>query len=287
MPTDDSERDVAAPDGVADAAAEGASRHGGGRGRSRRLIGVAVLAVVLVLAGAAWVGLAGGNGTDAVADPPASSSSTQPPTTAPPAAPPALIATSQVAEIEAFDAPSDGASVVATLSDKTDFGVPRTFLVVEEQGEWLQVLLPVRPNGTRGWVRAADVTTATTTLSVKVELGAHKVTLYDGADPIVETTAVTGSPETPTPVGSFYVTDPIDLSDDPDGAYGAFALGLSGFSDVLYEFAGGPGQLALHGTSRPDQVGQDISNGCVRVPNEVILQIAERLALGTPVEIVA
>ena len=56
---------------------------------------------------------------------------------------------------------------------------------------------------------------------------------------------------------------------------------------MLYEFAGGPGRLALHGTNRPDQVGQDISNGCVRVPNDVILQIADRVPLGTPVEIVA
>jgi len=103
----------------------------------------------------------------------------------------------------------------------------------------------------------------------------------------VETGAVIGSPESPTPVGSFYMTDPVDLQDDPDGDYGAFALGLSGYSDVLYEFAGGPGQLALHGTSHSDQAGQDISNGCVRVPNDVILQIAERLPLGTPVEIVA
>ena len=56
---------------------------------------------------------------------------------------------------------------------------------------------------------------------------------------------------------------------------------------MLYEFAGGPGRLALHGTNRPDQVGQDISNGCVRVPHDVILQIADRVPLGTPVEIVA
>jgi lipoprotein-anchoring transpeptidase ErfK/SrfK len=103
----------------------------------------------------------------------------------------------------------------------------------------------------------------------------------------MESGAVMGSPETPTPTGRFFVTDPVDLRADPEGPYGAFAYGLSGYSDVLFEFAGGPGQLALHGTNQPDQMGQDISNGCVRIPNDIVLQLVERLPLGTPVEIVA
>jgi len=246
--------------------------------------------VVVVTGGALAWGMTRSEGDDPPAERAAPTTTTTPPTTAtpttqPPA--PALVATVQVPEIQAFDAPAEGAGVVATLSDRTDFDVARTFLVAEQQGDWLRVLLPIRPNGSTGWVRAADVATATTTLSVKVELAAHKVTMYEAGSPILETAAVIGASDTPTPPGLYYVTDPVDLRDEPGGAYGAFALGLSGFSEVLYEFAGGPGQLALHGTNRPDQVGQDISNGCVRVPNEVILQIAERVPLGTPVEIVA
>jgi lipoprotein-anchoring transpeptidase ErfK/SrfK len=251
---------------------------------------VAAVAVAVAAAAAVTWGLTRPDGDDAPAERAAPTTTTAPPATAPPTTQPpapAVVATVQVSEIEAFDAPAESAAVVATLSDRTDFGVARTFLVAEQQGDWLRVLLPVRPNGTTGWVRAADVTTATTTFSVKVELGAHKVTLYDAGSPVLETGAVIGASDTPTPPGTYYVTDPVDLRDDPGSAYGAFALGLSGFSDVLYEFAGGPGQLALHGTNRPDQVGQDISNGCVRVPDEVILQIAERVPLGTPVEIVA
>ena len=52
---------------------------------------------------------------------------------------------------------------------------------------------------------------------------------------------------------------------------------------MLFEFNGGPGQLAVHGTNNPSQVGQDISNGCIRVPNDIIVQIADQVPLGTPV----
>jgi lipoprotein-anchoring transpeptidase ErfK/SrfK len=255
---------------------------------SRRL--AAGLAVVVVAAGALAWGLTRPDGDDPPAERAAPTTTTAPATTAPPTTQPpapALVATVKVPEIEAFATAAEGAEVVATLSDRTDFGLTRTFLVAEQQGDWLRVLLPVRPNGSTGWVRAADVDTATTTYSVKVELAAHKVTLYDAGRPVLETGAVVGASDTPTPPGTYYVTDPVDLRDEPNGAYGAFALGLSGFSEVLYEFAGGPGQLALHGTNQPDQVGQDISNGCVRVPNDIIVQIADRVPLGTPVEIVA
>jgi lipoprotein-anchoring transpeptidase ErfK/SrfK len=94
---------------------------------------------------------------------------------------------------------------------------------------------------------------------------------------------VIGAPRTPTPLGTFFITDPVDLKSNPNGAYGAYALGLSGYSEVLFEFAGGPGQIAVHGTNNPSQVGQDISNGCIRVPNDIILQIADQAPLGTPV----
>jgi lipoprotein-anchoring transpeptidase ErfK/SrfK len=33
-------------------------------------------------------------------------------------------------------------------------------------------------------------------------------------------------------------------------------------------------------------VGQEISNGCIRVPNDVIVRIAQTVPVGTPVHIV-
>ena len=106
--------------------------------------------------------------------------------------------------------------------------------------------------------------------------------LKDGAE-VLESGTVNGAPRTPTPPGTYYITDPVDLRSSPNGGYGAYALGISGFSEVLFEFNGGPGQLAVHGTPDPSQVGSDISNGCIRVPNDIIVEIAKQAPLGTPV----
>ena len=45
--------------------------------------------------------------------------------------------------------------------------------------------------------------------------------------------------------------------------------------------------IALHGTSNPASVGQAASNGCVRMPNEVVSLLYDQLPLGTQVEITA
>jgi hypothetical protein len=81
------------------------------------------------------------------------------------------------------------------------------------------------------------------------------------------------------------VTDKLDTGDD-GGAYGPYALGLSAHSDTLSEFGGGNGQIGLHGTNDPATLGDAVSHGCVRLPNDVIAELAYELPLGTPVEIV-
>jgi lipoprotein-anchoring transpeptidase ErfK/SrfK len=68
-------------------------------------------------------------------------------------------------------------------------------------------------------------------------------------------------------------------------AYGAWALGLSGYSEVHQTFGTGDGQIALHGTYNPASLGLPVSNGCVRMDNEMITLLAETLPLGTPVTI--
>jgi lipoprotein-anchoring transpeptidase ErfK/SrfK len=209
------------------------------------------------------------------------------PTPPPPA--PAVTATQKVPELTAYHDAVETAPAVTKLSDKTEYKVPRTYLVTDQTSRpgWLNVLLPVRPNGASGWIKASDVTLGTSDYEIKIELGAHKLTLFKLAQPILESGTVIGTDKTPTPLGKFYITDPVDLQKNPNTGYGVFALGISGYSDVLTSFKGGPGQIAVHGTSNPGQVGQNISNGCVRVPNDVIMQLAMQTPLGTPVTIVA
>ena len=53
---------------------------------------------------------------------------------------------------------------------------------------------------------------------------------------------------------------------------------------MLQTFAGGDGQIAVHGTDDTGTIGQSVSHGCVRVANDVILKLST-LPLGTPVVI--
>ena len=252
------------------------------RNRRRAAISAGALAVVLAIVAGFVLTSGGGSSTAALRLRKVAATTTT--TTTPP---PALVATTKVASLQVFDQPAATGKVVTTLSAKTDYGLPRTLYAIATQPGWLQVLLPIRPNGSQGWVRLSDVTTTTTDYQLRIVLGTHHLALVKAGIPVLDTAIVIGKSQTPTPTGQFYVTDPVDLQSSPNGSYGAFALGLSGFSNVLTSFNGGPGQIAVHGTAYTDQVGQDLSNGCVRVPNPLILQIAKLVPLGTPVTITA
>jgi lipoprotein-anchoring transpeptidase ErfK/SrfK len=159
---------------------------------------------------------------------------------------------------------------------------PFTMLVVEQRGDWVKVELPVRPNGTTGWVAAEDVTLSATPYRIEVRLSERTLRAFKAGEQIAETQVVIGTPFTQTPTGRFYVTDIVPQT---SAFYGPVALALNGYSELLDEFDNGVPVVALHGTNRPEQVGQAISNGCIRVPNEVIQQLAETVPRGTPVDV--
>jgi hypothetical protein len=52
----------------------------------------------------------------------------------------------RIPSVPVFEAPESPAPKMA-LPDQTEEGAPRVFLVKERRAGWLQVLLPVRPNG--------------------------------------------------------------------------------------------------------------------------------------------
>ena len=175
----------------------------------------------------------------------------------------------------------------STLPAQTEFGSPMTVRVVGwdgTEGEWLEVLLPVRPNGSRGFVRQADVELAHVEYAVDVDLATRTLRVFEGDALVLETAVAIGAEENPTPTGDFYVTDVLDTGDD-GSAYGRKALGVAAHSTELSEFGGGDGQIGIHGTNQPSSIGQAVSHGCVRVPNDIVTQLAQNLPLGTPVTI--
>jgi len=70
----------------------------------------------------------------------------------------------------------------------------------------------------------------------------------------------------------------------PGAAGGPFALALSARSNVLKQFGGGPGQIAMHGVANLGGTpGTAVSHGCIRLANSHIRWMAARLAPGVPV----
>ncbi len=173
-----------------------------------------------------------------------------------------------------------------SFNNPTAWGDPFVMLVTEQRGDWLKVEIPVRPNGTDGYVNANDVTLSETDYRLELRLGTRTLTLYDGNDVVVTTPVVIGKQETQTPTGRFYITDLVEQS-DPAGFYGPLALPTNAYSEQIDEFENGVPVIALHGTNRPELVGQDVSNGCIRVPNEQIQKIADTIPMGTPIDITA
>jgi lipoprotein-anchoring transpeptidase ErfK/SrfK len=196
----------------------------------------------------------------------------------------ALVIEAREPSIEVRQAPSVGAPGLKFAKGRSTTG-PVTFLAVRDYGEWVQVLLPVRPNGTVGWVRGKEVSRIAVTHRIMVDLSANSLQIeHEGV--VVGTYPVSsGTGGTPTPTGLFYIRELV-VQARTDGPYGPFVFGLSGYSEVLNDFDGGEGAIGIHGTNRPDAIGDSVSHGCVRLTNETLLEISRTLPLGTPVEIV-
>ena len=60
-------------------------------------------------------------------------------------------------------------------------------------------------------------------------------------------------------------------------------------TDVLFEYAGGPGRVAIHGARGVlwAEAGTNPSHGCIRVPDPGIRKVVPLVSPGTPVDIVA
>jgi hypothetical protein len=258
--------------------------------RRTRVVAVAVIASLLVVGGgiAAVLLTSGDDSTRAPAHQRALAPVTTAPATTttmppPPPPPPLRAAATKGIGIPVFASPDPASAPVDTLSARTSYNFPRTLLALGQQQDWLQVSLPTRPNNSVGWVKVSDVeVSAPLEWSVRINLAEHHLWLaHNGVDEF-DTGVAIGTPQYPTPTGLFYVTDPIDLHDQPNLGYGVFAIGLSGHSDVLTDFGGGDGQIGIHGTNNPGDIGRDVSHGCVRLTNDAIERLAQ-LPLGTPV----
>ena len=189
-----------------------------------------------------------------------------------------------VGDTDLFEAPG-ATEPTMTIPHTTILGTVSVFEVVEGPvGGWIRVMVPVRPNGTQGWVEASDVMMYVVDGRFVIDLSERTLSYYEDGKLVLTTQAAVGSHRNPTPEGDFFVTDAVTLA-NPGSAWGPHAFGISARSETITEYNGGDGIIGIHGTNRPGSIGNAASLGCIRVPNDVITRLHEMVPVGTPVEI--
>lgn len=169
----------------------------------------------------------------------------------------------------------------------TIMGTVTVLEVVEGPSDgWARVRLPIRPNGTEGWVKANDLMLYVVESQVVIDLSDRTLTYYEDGEEILTTSVAVGTQRNPTPLGEFFITDNVTLA-NPGSAWGPHAFGISARSETITEYNGGDGIIGIHGTNQPGSIGNAASLGCVRVPNEVITKLHKMVPIGTPVKITA
>lgn len=198
-----------------------------------------------------------------------------------------LVATSlpELAKVEIWAGPAETEPIAWELAVPTEFGSLRHLQVLSETEDFVEVKVPVRPNGSTGWVRKSDLTFSVTQHRIEIVVSERTLQVFEGDVVVFETTGAVGRDEYPTPVGEWFLRDIIPW--DPDSVYGPWVLALSAFSEQIDEINGGQAVVALHGTNQPDRIGGAVSLGCVRLSNDDITTVAYMVPVGSPVIIIA
>lgn len=174
----------------------------------------------------------------------------------------------------------------------SDTGNPVELLVlnskVSSTGEsWLKVRLPSRPNDATAWIRESNVILRKNPMRVEISLRRHELRVFRRGRVVLRIGVALGAAATPTPKGRFAIYQKIrEVWWSP---LGPWALHLTAHSNVLFEYAGGPGRVAIHGARGVlwAAAGTNPSHGCIRVPDPAIRKVAPLVSPGTPVDIVA
>jgi hypothetical protein len=144
---------------------------------------------------------------------------------------------------------------------------------------WYRVSIPMRPNGTYGWVPAKSVSLKPTHSEIVVNLRHRTIDLYRFHKHKWHGKVAIGAPGRETPVGHYFVA--ARFVPYHDTFLGVFAVETSAYSK-LTEWPGG-GVVGIHGTSLPQLLGKAVSHGCVRVSNTTARKLKSLAPLGTPI----
>ena len=256
---------------------------------SRRVLIISVLLAVAGFAAAVVLparALAGSTGTSTTG-----TSTTAPTTTTTPKKPKIPVVSTFPAaggmlsnSVPVRVAPNPHAHVIRVMHQfRSDFRPQVMFAVHAATGSdgepWYRVSIPMRPNGTYGWVPAKTVSLSPTHSQIVVNLQSRTIDLYRFGKHKWHGKVAIGAPGRETPVGRYFVAARFVPYRDP--FLGVFAVETSAYSK-LTEWPGG-GVVGIHGTDEPQLLGQAVSHGCVRVANVTARHLRTLAPLGTPI----
>ena len=191
--------------------------------------------------------------------------------------------TTAVSASPARSLPSPRSRAVGRLRFLTSDGFLQSYIALRERrtasGMWVQVRLPMRPNGRTGWVPRRDLDTyQRVETEIVLNRAQKQLQLFRAGNLIMTAPIGIGKASTPTPPGHFWITEKFAVRGDP--LYGPYAFGTSDYS-VLTDWPGG-GVVGLHGTNQPQLVPGAPSHGCVRLHNSDVLRLSRLVPVGTP-----
>jgi lipoprotein-anchoring transpeptidase ErfK/SrfK len=175
-----------------------------------------------------------------------------------------------------------GGPIVAEVGRRTEFGSERIMPIVKRyEGGWLGVIATERPNGKLGWIHDTNVEFVREPVRVTIDLSQRELVVTRRGTTTLRMTVGIGSPATPTPTGTFAVTDGLDWKGSP--VYGCCVLALSGHQPKLAQGWTGGDRLAVHGTNAPATIGQAASLGCARASDADMRRLLDQATLGARV----
>ena len=182
--------------------------------------------------------------------------------------------------------PKRSARSIARLRYQTEDGPPEVYLVLRARRDskkrvWIQIRVPGRPNGRKGWVRREALGPVRTVRThLRINRTTLRATLYKAGKTIWSSPVGIGAKGTETPRGRFWIRDRLKGF---GGSYGPFAFATAAYSK-LSEWPGG-GVIGIHGTDQPGLIPGRPSHGCIRVPNFKVVQLERLMPVGTSVQI--
>ena len=228
--------------------------------------------------------LAGGTSTTTTGTTPTTTTAPKPPPGPP--IPSAFPAAGQmlVSSVAVRRKPDPHAAVIKVMHQFRSDYRPQVMFAVRKAtgpdgGVWFRVSIPMRPNGTYGWIPAAAVSLRPTHSQIVVNLNRRVIDIYRFGKHKWHGKVAIGAPGRETPTGHYFVQ--VRFVPYHDAFLGVFAVETSAYSK-LTEWPGG-GVVGIHGTSEPQLLGQAVSHGCVRVSNLTATKLKAYAPLGTPI----